>query len=190
MELPLLARLATGEFQPKWATPPQAILDGEQRDNPISSFRVKEACTESSLDSWTVWQRDRKRLGFTAIRTRWTSSRCLVCGATTVDCNGGRRGRTTFKYVTGKVTITKRVLATPDCTSVAITLDAKSLVTLEKGLQSLNNIANSILNKARNHKDYAEFQRICRPFLGHGDLKQEENMHRLCNVFDINSIKQ
>ena len=81
-------------------------------------------------------------------------------------------------------------LATPDCTSVAITLDAKSLVTLEKGLQSLNNIANSILNKARNHKDYAEFQRICRPFLGHGDLKQEENMHRSCNVFDINSIKQ
>ena len=44
-----------------------------------------------------------------AIRTRWTSSRCLVCGATAVDCNGGRRGRTTFKYVTGKVTITKRV---------------------------------------------------------------------------------
>ena len=81
-------------------------------------------------------------------------------------------------------------LATPDCTSVAITLDAKSLVTLEKGLQSLNNIANSMLDKARNHKDYAEFQRICRPFLGHGDLKQEENMHRSCNVFDINSIKQ
>ena len=81
-------------------------------------------------------------------------------------------------------------LATPDCTSVAITLDAKSLVTLEKGLQSLNNIANSMLDKARNHKDYAEFQRICRPFLGHGDLKQEESMHRSCNVFDINSIKQ
>ena len=27
----------------------------------------------------------------------------------TVDCKGGNRGRTTFKYVTGKVTITRRV---------------------------------------------------------------------------------
>ena len=43
------------------------------------------------------------------VRTRWTSWTCLVCGATIVDCNGGRRGRTTFKYVTGKVTITMRV---------------------------------------------------------------------------------
>ena len=43
------------------------------------------------------------------MRTRWTSSRCLVWGATTVDCNCGRRGRTTFKYVTGKVTMTRRV---------------------------------------------------------------------------------
>ena len=43
------------------------------------------------------------------MRTCWTSWTCLVCGATTVDCNGGRRGRTTFKYVTGKVTITLRV---------------------------------------------------------------------------------
>ena len=43
------------------------------------------------------------------MRTRWTSWRCLVCGATTVDCNGGRRGRIIFKYVTGKVTITRRV---------------------------------------------------------------------------------
>ena len=82
------------------------------------------------------------------------------------------------------------MLATPDCTSVAITLDAKSLVTLEKGLHSLNNISNSILDKVRDHKEYAEFQRICRPFLGHGDLKHEEDMHRSCNVFDINSFKQ
>ena len=44
-----------------------------------------------------------------AMRTRWASSRCLVWGATTVDCNGGKRGRTTFEYVTGKVTITTRV---------------------------------------------------------------------------------
>ena len=43
------------------------------------------------------------------MRTHWTSWTCLVCGATTVDCNGGRRERTTFKYVTGKVTITMRV---------------------------------------------------------------------------------
>ena len=62
-----------------------------------------------------AWTRGQSGSGTTkgraslAMRTRWTSSRCLVWGATTVDCNGGRRGRTTFKYVTGKVTITRRV---------------------------------------------------------------------------------
>ena len=77
--------------------------------------------TRSASSGWrrpaqnAAWTRGQSGRGTTkgraslAMRTRWTSWRCLVCGATTVDCNGGRRGRITFKYVTGKVTITRRV---------------------------------------------------------------------------------
>ena len=62
-----------------------------------------------------AWTRGQSGSGTTkgraslAMRTRWTSSRCLVWGATTVDCNCGRRERTTFEYVTRKVTMTRRV---------------------------------------------------------------------------------
>ena len=57
--------------------------------------------------AWTRGQSGRgtakKGRASLAMRTRWTSSRCLVWGAITVDCNCGRRGRTTFKYVTGRL---------------------------------------------------------------------------------------
>ena len=62
--------------------------------------------------AWTCGQSGRgttKGSASLPMCTCWTSWTCLVCGATVVDCNGGRRGRTTFKYVTGKVTITMRV---------------------------------------------------------------------------------
>ena len=77
--------------------------------------------TRSAPSGWrrpaqnAAWTRGQSGRGTTkgsaslSMRTRWTSWTCLVCGATTVDCNGGRRGRTTFKYVSGKVTITMRV---------------------------------------------------------------------------------
>ena len=76
----------------------KAILDRGKGDNTIGSFWVEEACTAA----WTCGQSGR---GTTREVLYWP---CALVG-TTVDCNGGRRGRTTFKYVTGKVTITIRV---------------------------------------------------------------------------------
>ena len=75
----------------------KVILDRGKGDNTIGSFWVEEACTERSLDSWAVWQRDYEGSASLPMRTRWTSWTCLVCGATIVDFNGGRRGRTTCK---------------------------------------------------------------------------------------------
>ena len=62
------------------------------------------ACTRGLSGSGTA-----KGTASLAIRTCWTSSRCFVWGAMTVDCKGGKRGRTIFRYVTGKVAITRRV---------------------------------------------------------------------------------
>ena len=51
----LSARLATGNFGQSGQHNLQAVLNRRQRDDTIGSFRVEEAGTERSLDSWAVW---------------------------------------------------------------------------------------------------------------------------------------